>query len=140
MGNKMLDLGNGQKIEAGVPNVLVFKGDNAIAPAVSGMSSVLGVLEITNGTTFNNSEATEVTLKVSLSFGIPKVAIAFDLPLILTSTDNGADPVASADIVTLVRPNAGSFVVDDVKYGLELSFGSLNAATGLSPGDRILDL
>jgi hypothetical protein len=69
-GNTTLDLGNGQSIDAGIPNTLAYT-ENNFSGVLPNVPFTLGTLVLVNGTTFNNSEASGVTLKVTLALTNP---------------------------------------------------------------------
>ncbi|MDB6072811.1 MAG: hypothetical protein JWO89_451, partial [Verrucomicrobiaceae bacterium] len=133
-----LDLGNGEYIDAGVQNTLTFTqtGFSGVAPNTP---FSLGTLVMLNGTTFNNSEATSVTLHLTLTFTNPPATQNVDIPLNLISTENSNDRTASADIVELAHPNAGVAVtVEGVSYTLNLSWQSLDPSAGVVQGNQFL--
>ncbi|MDB6007414.1 MAG: hypothetical protein JWR15_4401, partial [Prosthecobacter sp.] len=138
-GNTRLDLGNGEYLDAGVQNTLTFTqtGFSGVTPNTP---FSLGTLVMLNGTTFNNSEATSVTLHLTLTFTNPPATQSVDIKLNLISTENVADDrTASADIVELANPSAGVAVtVDGVSYTLNLSWQSLDPSAGVAQGNKFL--
>ena len=92
-----------------------------------------------NGTTFNNSEATSVTLHLTLNFNNPPTSKNVDVNLGLISTPNSSDRLASADIVQINTPSTGVAVsVDGIDYSLNLSWVSLDPTAGLVHGNQFL--
>ena len=137
-GNTRLDLGNGQFIDAGVQNTLTFTKTN-LASVAPNTTFSLGTMVMLNGTTFNNSEASSVTLHLTLSFSSPAIIKNIDVPLALISTPNSRDRLASADIVQLTSPSAGVVItVDGVDYNLNLSWVSLDPSAGVVQGSQFL--
>ncbi|MDB6137904.1 MAG: hypothetical protein JWO94_976, partial [Verrucomicrobiaceae bacterium] len=137
-GDTRLDLGNGQFIDAGVQNTLTFT-KNDFTGVQPNTPFSLGTLVMLNGTTFNNSEATSVTLHLTLTFTNPPATKTVDIPLSLISTPNSNDRMASADIVQITSPSAGVAIsIDGVNYTLNLSWASLDPGAGVVQGNQFL--
>jgi len=136
-GNTRLDLGNGEFLDSGVPNQLTYTKNNftSIQPNVA---FVLGNLTLLNGTTFYDSEATNVTLRIDLNFSSPPLNRTVDIVLNLTNTENSTDRLASADIVEIASPQPVSFTVDGVSYTLQLSWLTLDPGAGVVQGNKFL--
>ncbi len=137
-GNTKLDLGNGTYLDAGVENSLSFTpaGFDKITPNTW---FDFGALQILNGTTFYNSEATGVTLTVNLNLTQPAISVTTYINLGLISTTNTSDRLASADIVQLINPTTDfTVIIDGVQYRLELQWVSLDSSTSVVQGNNIL--
>jgi hypothetical protein len=100
----------------------------------------LGTLAYRNGETLVGTEATNVTLAVTVQFsnpsGIPPQLFRF--PLTMINTTNTEDPDASADIVTFTttRPSSAFVAPDKGRYTLELvGFGTVTG-DGFTTIDR----
>lgn len=137
-GNTKLDLGNGEYLDAGVENVLTFKPEK-FDTIVPNEWFTFGDLTMLNGTTFYDSEATGVTLSVNLSMTQPALDFTAHIALGLTSTENTSDRLASADAVELKSPTTEvNITIDGVEYRLELSWETLDPASGVVQGDKFL--
>jgi hypothetical protein len=137
-GNTKLDLGNGQYLDAGVENSLSFTPSNfgSITPNTW---FNFGSMQILNGTTFYNSEATGVTLTVNLNLTQPAINVTTHIDLGLVSTSNTSDRLASADIVQLINPTTDFTVtIDGVQYRLELQWVSLDPSASVVQGNNLL--
>ncbi|WP_395746714.1 choice-of-anchor K domain-containing protein [Prosthecobacter sp.] len=137
-GNTKLDLGNGQYLDAGVENSLSFTpaSFNSITPNTW---FDFGAMQILNGTTFYNSEASGVTLTVNLNLTQPAISVTTHIDLGLVSTTNTSDRLASADIVQLINPTTDFTVtIDGVQYRLELSWVSLDPSASVVQGNNLL--
>ena len=137
-GNTKLDLGNGQYLDAGVENSLSF------TPASFGNITPntwfdFGAMQILNGTTFYNSEATGVTLTVNLNLTQPALSVTTHIDLGLVSTPNTSDRLASADNVQLINPTTDFTVtIDGVQYRLQLQWVSLDPSASVVQGNNLL--
>ena len=135
-GDTQLDLG-GEILDAGVQNRLDF-----IPATVSGVAPgeqfELATLNMHNGTTFNDSEASAVTLEISVDLGPEAGAHVFSIPMAMENTENSDDREASADIVELlstttsVRPE-----INGVRYELRLSIAIVDD-NGVTEGSKFL--
>ena len=137
-GNTKLDLGNGQYLDAGVENSLSFTpaGFDSIKPNTW---FDFGAMQILNGTTFYNSEASGVTLSVNLNLSQPSVNFTTHVDLGFISTANTSDRLASADIIQLINPTTDFTVtIDGVQYRLELSWVSLDPSSSVVQGNNLL--
>lgn len=137
-GNTKLDLGNGEYLDAGVENVLSFTPE-AFDTITPNTWFKFGELQLLNGTTFYDSEATGVTLSVNLALSQPSLNFTTHIDLGLTSTENTSDRLASADIVELKNPTTDvRVVIDGVEYRLELSWVTLDPGAGVVQGSKFL--
>ena len=102
-GETKLDLGNGEFLEAGTRNILTYT-PISFRNSVPVHWFLIGVLEVQNGTTFYNSEASEVTLHFDVPLTNPKNQFQADLNLTLTSTENSSDRISSADMIEIKNP------------------------------------
>jgi prepilin-type N-terminal cleavage/methylation domain-containing protein len=137
-GSTVFDDGMGGTIDSGVENVLTYKRNN-LANVAPNTTFTLGDLTLLNGTTFNDSEATAATLAVTLNFASPNVSTTVNINFGLINTDNSPDRLASADIVELRTPNAGTVItIDGVNYQLELSWVTLDPSAGVVSGNQFL--
>ncbi|MCB1277362.1 choice-of-anchor K domain-containing protein [Prosthecobacter sp.] len=137
-GNTKLDLGNGEYLDAGVENVLSFT-PAAFDSITPNTWFDFGELLLLNGTTFYNSEATNVTLSVNLTLTEPSLSFTTHIDLGLTSTENTSDRLASADIVAIENPTTDVRVtIDGVEYRLELSWVTLDPGAGVVQGSKFL--
>jgi len=137
-GNTKLDLGNGEYLDAGVENVLSFTraSFDTITPNTW---FKFGEVQMLNGTTFYNSEATGVTLSVNLSLSQPALNFTTHIDLGLTSTENTSDRLASADIVQLNNPTTDVRVtIDGIEYRMEPSWATLDPGAGVVQGNKFL--
>jgi type II secretory pathway pseudopilin PulG len=137
-GNTKLDLGNGQYLDAGVQNSLNFT-PATIDSVTPNTWFDFGAMQILNGTTFYNSEATGVTLSVNLNLTQPAINFTAHVDLGLVSTTNTSDRLASADIVQLLNPTTDFAVtIDGVQYRMELQWVSLDPASSVVQGNNLL--
>jgi hypothetical protein len=137
-GNTQLDLGGGVFLDAGVKNTLTFTKTDFTGATPNTWFS-LGDLQMLNGNTFNQSEATSATLVLNLNLTNPATTGTVNIDFGFTSTENSSDQLASADIVELKSPLT-NFTVDigGVTYRLELSWETLNPGTGVVDGNNFL--
>jgi len=137
-GNTKLDLGNGQYLDAGVENSLSFT-PSSFGNITPNTWFDFGRMQILNGTTFYNSEASGVTLTVNLNLTQPAINVTTHIDLGLVSTTNTSDRLASADIVQLINPTTDFTVtIDGVQYRLELSWVSLDPGSSVVQGNNLL--
>lgn len=136
-GETRLDLGNGEYLEAGVMNMIYFMGSmfSEVTPGATNYFK-LGNLTMLNGTTFYDSEAENVTLRLFLSFEEEMEPVSVDIPLTLITTDNSSDRIASADIVQL--PSVAPIIQapDGNHYKLNLRWLSLDPTSAIVSGTR----
>jgi hypothetical protein len=137
-GNTQLDLGGGVFLDAGVKNTLTFTKTDFTGATPNTWFS-LGNLQMLNGNTFNQSEATSATLALNLNLTNPASSGVVNIDFGFVSTENSSDQLASADIVELRSPLT-NFTVDigGVTYRLELSWETLNPGTGVVDGNNFL--
>ncbi len=137
-GNTQLDLGGGVFLDAGVKNTLTFTKTDFTGAAPNTWFS-LGNLQMLNGNTFNESEATSAALALNLNLTNPASSGVVNINFGFVSTENSSDLLASADIVELRSPLT-NFTVDigGVSYRLELSWETLNPGTGVVDGTNFL--
>jgi len=137
-GNTKLDLGNGQFLDAGIENVLTFTRSD-FSTVTPNTWFRFGTLNMLNGTTFYDSEATGVTLSVNLNLTQPSQPLIAHIDLGLISTENSSDRLASADIVELQNPRTDAkVIIDGVEYTLELSWATLDPGAGVVQGNQFL--
>lgn len=137
-GNTKFDLGNGEYLDAGVENSMSFTPASfeKITPNVW---FDFGAMQILNGTTFYDSEATGVTLSVSMNLTQPALSFITYVNLGFISTTNTSDRLASADIVQLLNPTTDFTVtIDGVQYRLELEWVSKDPASSVVQGNNLL--
>lgn len=137
-GNTKLDLGNGTYLDAGIENSLSFTPEtfDKITPNTW---FDFGSLQVLNGTTFYNSEATGVTLTVNLNLTQPSVTATTYINLGFVSTANTSDRLASADIIQLINPTTDFTVtIDGVQYRLELQWVSKDPTASVVQGNNLL--
>ncbi|HSI62833.1 MAG TPA: choice-of-anchor K domain-containing protein [Candidatus Saccharimonadia bacterium] len=135
-GDTRLDLGGGEYLDAGVENTMTF--NRAQFSGVSPNTDfTLGNLVILNGTTFNDSEATSVTLKLALNLTQPIAQSGtVNVNFTMVSTPNTSDRLASADTVTVSNPTTSFTVVSGgVTYTLQLKLVSLDSNSGTVSGN-----
>ena len=136
-GNTKLDLGNGEFLDAGVANVLGYT-KNDFSNIQPNVSFKLGNLNLLNGTTFYDSEASSVKLRINLNLTSPPLNTTMDIVFNLVSTENSTDRLASADIVEIATPQPTSFTIDNVTYTLQLSWVTLDPGAGVVQGNQFL--
>ena len=128
-GNPTIDL-NGEIIDAGEPNTLQFNKANItdVAPGQQFKIGDLNYHNYHNGTTFNDSHATEVTLEVSIAIQNPNQVLTFNLEMELVNTDNSLDDDASADYVRLTNlTQPVALNINGVGYEIQLEFGGADS-------------
>jgi prepilin-type N-terminal cleavage/methylation domain-containing protein len=135
-GDTRLDLGGGEYLDAGVENTMTFNREqfSGVAPNTD---FTLGTLVILNGTTFNDSEATSVTLKLVLNLNQPVTQSGtVNVNFTMVSTPNTSDRLASADTVTVSNPTTSYTVTTGgVTYTLQLKLVSQDPNSGLVNGN-----
>lgn len=135
-GDTRLDLGGGQYLDAGVENRMDFNRNNFSGVAAN-TDFNLGEMVILNGTTFNDSEATSTTLRLTMALTQPVTQSGtLNINLTMVSTPNTSDRLASADTVTVQNPTT-SFTVTTggVTYTLQVRLVSLDADSGVVSGN-----
>jgi type II secretory pathway pseudopilin PulG len=128
---------NGVPTLSGVASTITYT-QQSFTTVQPNVSFTIGNMTMVNGTTFNNSEASGVTLQLNLNLTSPAITQAVNLQLAMTNTDNSADPIASADVVTITNPAAASFVIDGVTYTLQLEWVTLDPGAGVVQGNQFL--
>ena len=103
-GSTLLDLGNGDVLDAGVAHRLSVD-DAAFGGVTPGSTFTLGTLQLRNGTTFGDSDASSVQLRAVLYPSSQMPGVLADFGFEMVSTDNSSDRVASADIVSVGLPS-----------------------------------
>lgn len=137
-GDTQLDLGNGQVLDAGVENVITFNAQPFSAIAPNNWFNV-GDITMLNGNTFNDSEATSVTLSLNFTLTDPAFTGSASIELGLISTPNSSDRMASADIVQLMNARTDfTMTFDGITYRLEVGWESTDPAAGLVQGTEFL--
>jgi hypothetical protein len=134
-GETKLDLGNGEFLEAGTANVLTFTPASFQQQPESYWFTI-GTLQSQNGTTFYDSEASQVSLHLDVSLTSPSKRFGVDLILLLTSTENSSDPRSSADLVTIKEPFRPTFTVGSERYILEFSWNGSDPSFGFVQGSN----
>lgn len=135
-GDTRLDLGGGQYLDAGVENRMDFNRNNFSGVAAN-TDFNLGEMVILNGTTFNDSEATSATLRLTVALTQPVTQSGtLNINFTMVSTPNTSDRLASADTVTVQNPTT-SFTVTTggVTYTLQVRLVSLDADSGVVSGN-----
>jgi len=139
-GDTHLDLGNGDLLDVGIANQLAFSGSTFSKPVDGRESFPVGSLSIQNGTSFGNTEATGVTLRLIMTFDQSKSgSLPIELPMRLQSTANSQDRTSSADIVELVPP-ASNFTVElnGEAYQLLLGWTCVTPNAGFVQSNQLL--
>jgi hypothetical protein len=92
-----------------------------------------------NGTTFNDSEATSVSLSLNFTLTDPIFTGNATIQLGLISTANSNDRIASADIVKLMNATTNfTMTFDGITYRLEVAWESTDPSGGLVQGTEFL--
>ena len=135
-GDTRLDLGGGEYLDAGVENMMTFNR-TAFSGVAPNTDFTMGELIILNGTTFNDSEATSVTLKLTLALTQPVTQNGtVNVNFTMLSTPNTSDRLASADTVTVANPTTSFTVVQGgVTYTLSLKLVNLDPDSGVVTGN-----
>lgn len=119
---------DGEPINSGEPNVLTFngKGFSDIAP---GQKFSLGEFFYHNGSSFYDSHATGVALRIQLTLPDRSAVIDFNLNLDLINTENDPDDAqASADYVKITNLTQNiPLQINGVNYRIQLEFGSTDS-------------
>lgn len=137
-GDTQLDLGNGQVLDAGVENVITFEAQPFSAVAPNNWFNV-GDITMLNGNTFNDSEATAVSLSLNFTLTDPAFSGTANIQLGLISTPNSSDVLASADIVQLMNATTDfTMTFEGTTYRLEVAWESTDPAGGLVQGTEFL--
>lgn len=119
---------DGEPINSGEPNVLTFngKGFSNIPP---GQKFSLGEFFYHNGSSFYDSHATGVALRIQLNLPDRGAVINFNLNLDLINTENDPDDAqASADYVKITNLTQNiPLQINGVNYRIQLEFGSTDS-------------
>ncbi len=119
---------DGEPINSGEPNVLTFNGKSFsnIAP---GQKFSLGEFFYHNGSSFYDSHATGVALRIKLTLPERSAVIEFNLNLDLINTENDPDDAqASADYVKITNLTQNiPLQINGVNYRIQLEFGSTDS-------------
>jgi hypothetical protein len=135
-GDTRLDLGGGEYLDAGVENRMDFSRNN-FAGVAANTDFNLGEMIILNGTTFSDSEATSVTLRLAMAVTQPTTKNGtLDINFTMVSTPNTSDRLASADTVTVQNPTTNFTVATGgVTYTLQVRLVSLDTESGVVSGN-----
>jgi len=119
---------DGEPINSGEPNVLTFngRGFSAVAP---GQKFSLGEFFYHNGSSFYDSHATGVALRIQLTLPDRNAVVAFNLNLDLINTPNDPDDAqASADYVKITNLTQNiPLQINGVNYRILLEFGATDS-------------
>lgn len=133
-GNPKQDLG-GEIVDSGEANTLRLS-QGSFSNAALGSTFQLADMQVHNGTTFNDSHATQA--QVSMVFTIPSLGVnqTVTMQLRFVNTENSEDRAASADyVVFLDMPKTIPFSGNDgTSYQLHLNLQSTNTSNGYISG------
>lgn len=119
---------DGEPINSGDPNVLSFSSlpFSDIAP---GQKFKLGDFYYHNGSTYYDSHATGVKLRITISLPERGQTLSFDLNLDLVNTENDPDDAnASADYVKITNLTQNiPLQINGVNYRIQLEFGATDS-------------
>ena len=137
-GQAQTDLGNGEVLETGEPNVITFTAQ-PFTSALPNQWFTLGDITLLNGEIFNDTAATGVTLNLSINMGEPSLSGVANVALDLINTTNSEDRLASADVVQLRNPASNLTVtIEGISYRLELAWQNVDPVTGVVNGNEFL--
>ena len=135
-GDTQLDLG-GEILDAGVQNQIHYTPKQIVGVEPNEQFEI-GTLQMHNGTTFNDSEASSVTLSITLDLGETGGVQYLDIPFAMENTENSDDREESADIVELLSTRTSvQPVINGVRYDLRLSIGIVDN-NGITQGSKFL--
>lgn len=119
---------DGEPINSGDPNVMSFTSQ-AFSNIPPGQKFKLGDFYYHNGSTYYDSHATGVSLRIIINLPERSQTIAFDLNLDLVNTENDPDDAnASADYVRLTNLTQNiPLQINGVNYGIQLEFGATDS-------------
>ncbi len=119
---------DGQPINSGDPNVLTFSSQS-FSNVPPGQKFKLGDVFYHNGSTYYDSHATGVLLKVTIHLPERSQTLAFDLDLDLVNTENDPDDAnASADYVVITNLSQNiPLQINGVNYRIQLEFGATDS-------------
>lgn len=116
---------DGQPVYSGDPNVLAFSSQ-AFSNVAPGQKFKLGDFFYHNGSTYYDSHATGVILRVTINLPERAQTLAFNLGLDLVNTENDPDDAnASADYVVIKNLTQDiPLQINGVNYRIQLEFGA----------------
>lgn len=119
---------DGNPIQSGDPNVLSFTPID-FSEIEPGQKFKIGSFFYHNGSTYYDSHATAVSLKIAINMPERNQTIAFDLQLSLVNTPNDPDDaIASADYVKLINLSQNlPLTINGVAYKIILEFGATDS-------------
>lgn len=119
---------DGQPVNSGDPNVLTFTSQ-AFSDIPPGQKFKLGDFYYHNGSTYYDSHATGVLLKVTIGLPERSQTLSFDLDLDLVNTENDPDDAnASADYVVITNLAQDiPLQINGVNYRMILEFGATDS-------------
>jgi type II secretory pathway pseudopilin PulG len=119
---------DGEPINSGDPNVLSFTSQ-AFSNVAPGQKFKLGAVYYHNGSTYYDSHATGVALRIIINLPEREQTIAFDLNLDLVNTENDPDDSdASADYVRITNLSQNiPLQINGVSYRMQLEFGATDS-------------
>jgi hypothetical protein len=119
---------DGQPVNSGDPNVLAFSS-KSFADVAPGEKFKLGDFFYHNGSTYYDSHATGVLLRVTINLPERSQTLAFNLDLDLVNTENDPDDAnASADYVVITNLTQNiPLQINGVNYRIQLEFGATDS-------------
>ncbi len=119
---------DGEPINSGDPNVLSFSS-LAFSDVAPGQKFKLGDFYYHNGSTYYDSHATGVKLRITIALPDRGQTISFDLNLDLVNTENDPDDAnASADYVKITNLTQNiPLQINGVNYRIQLEFGATDS-------------
>jgi type II secretory pathway pseudopilin PulG len=119
---------DGEPIHSGDPNVITFTS-RAFSNVAPGERFKLGDFFYHNGSTYYDSHATGVRLRIRIELPERGQALEFDLDLELVNTENDPDDAhASADYVKLNNLSQNlPLQINGVNYRIQLEFGATDS-------------
>lgn len=119
---------DGQPVNSGDPNVLTFSSQS-FSDVAPGQKFKLGDFYYHNGSTYYDSHANGVRLKVTIDLPERSQTLAFDLDLDLVNTENDPDDAnASADYVVITNLTQDiPLQINGVNYRIQLEFGATDS-------------
>jgi prepilin-type N-terminal cleavage/methylation domain-containing protein len=126
---------DGQTQDSLQPNLLAYR-PTTFTNIVTDNSFSLGELDITNGVTFNNSEADRVTLRLNLYIDNLGISQTVNVRLNLIDQPDNGNLLGSADIIEIAAPSPLTFDHNGVTYTLRLEWVTLDPALGVTGGTQ----
>lgn len=119
---------DGVPINSGDPNVMSFTSQD-FSNVAPGQKFKLGDFFYHNGSTYYDSHASGVTLRIIINLPERSQTLAFDLNLDLVNTENDPDDAnASADYVRITNLSQHiALQINGVNYRMQLEFGSTDS-------------